>query len=334
MARKLPSLAQIAAKSGRSTGVVSTAAITHATPASVYAHTPDRNWEAPKDVSDAAREAGCTSIAEQLIAAQDGKALRVAMGGGAKEFINADENISDDWPGTVVTTGAQMRDFDVSSGAPLLGLFSEGQMQFSRLKDVNHSEPSLTQMTSKAIDILSQDDEGYFLMVEAGRIDHGHHAGRAELALEENRQFDLAISDALARIDLDETLVVITADHSHVFTIAGYPTRGNPILGVVKGNDVAGNPKTEAHPAADGEPYTTLGYQNGPGATSGERNPQGNDIAVQMAAIPTDYETHAGEDVAVFAAGPGAHLVGGVIEQNVLFHIMHDAMGLNVEEPK
>lgn len=340
---RLDTLAQMAGRAGLSTGIVSTARLTHATPATVYAHTPDRNWEAPKDISQARREAGCVSIAEQLIAAPKDGHMSVALGGGMGEFKYKDVDLTADWAGDVVTNAAQLSAIPDNTDKPLLGLFSRSHMEYMRLKEGGNEEPTLTQMTQKAIDILEAKDTGYFLMVESGRIDHGHHGGKAELALEETRQFDQTIADALARIDLSETLIIVTADHSHVFTLAGYPTRGNPILGLVRGNDGAGNPDGEPVLAVDGEPYTTLGYHNGPGAVEGVRNPEGaNDVVVQKALIPTGSpatatrdaylsETHAGEDVAAFAAGPGAHLVGGVIEQNVLFHIMYDALGMDAK---
>ena len=136
----------------------------------------------------------------------------------------------------------------------------------------------------------------------------------------------------------------MTADHSHVFTIAGYPKRGNPILGkVVNVGD------TEPALADDNMPYTTLGYTNGKGFRNlvNETNADlsYNDDAVvgrqdlttvdtestgfhQEAAIPLGSETHAGEDISLHASGPGAHLAQGVIEQSVVFHIINQSLGL------
>lgn len=62
-----------------------------------------------------------------------------------------------------------------------------------------------------------------------------------------------------------DTLIIVTADHSHVFTVAGYPTRGNPILGKAVSNDSAGDSSGVETLADDGFPYTTLGYTNGQG---------------------------------------------------------------------
>jgi len=67
-------------------------------------------------------------------------------------------------------------------------------------------EPALAEMTAKAIDILARNPRGYFLMVEAGRIDHAHHAGNAYRALTERIALSDAVSAALGKVDLRETL--------------------------------------------------------------------------------------------------------------------------------
>jgi alkaline phosphatase len=131
--------------------------------------------------------------------------------------------------------------------------------------------------------------------------------------------------------DPADTLIMVTADHSHVFTIAGYPQRGNDILGLVvppagRGED-GGDGATPAL-AGDGKPYTTLGYANGPGALKGERGvPSTGVAAIQQSTVPTGAETHGGEDVALFATGPGAERARGVIEQNLIYNIIRKALG-------
>ena len=130
---------------------------------------------------------------------------------------------------------------DELAAAPLdaqwLGLFSRSHLSFAVERDAASLEPTLSAMTVRAIDNLAARDSGYFLLVEGGRIDHAHHAARAGVALEETLEFNRAIEAALARVDLAETLILVTADHAHTLTIGGYPTRGNPILGFVTTND-------------------------------------------------------------------------------------------------
>ena len=123
------------------------------------------------------------------------------------------------------------REFDASAER-VFGLFNESHMQYEadRGNDIA-GEPSITEMTSKAIDILAQNENGFFLMVESGRIDHAHHAGNAYGALQDTIAFADAIQAAVDMTDPQETLILVTADHGHVFTIAGYPKRDNtPVI--------------------------------------------------------------------------------------------------------
>ncbi|MBB3034167.1 alkaline phosphatase [Alteriqipengyuania lutimaris] len=332
-------IAQEAHERGKAIGIVSTARITHATPAAVYANSPDRNWEADSDIPESQRGLGCNDIAQQLVEFP----FDLALGGGSRAFfgeakggarLNADADLPAQWAartgGSFVTDTAAMRRAPLDR--PVLGLFSGSHMTYELDREEDTKEPTLTEMTAESIRRLADDPEGFYLMVESGRIDHGHHAGQAGYALEETIEFARAIQYAVENTDPEETLILVTADHSHVFTIAGYPQRGNPILGLVY-PPASGD---EDHPggtegpslAADGKPYTTLGYANGPGAVQGERPvPETGASARQQALIPSGSETHGGEDVALFGTGPGAQRVRGTIEQNVVYDIMRAAFG-------
>ena len=286
------------------------------------------------------------------------------MGGGRRHFIPntvTDEegktgkrtdgvNLIDSWKakyavGNYVYDQAGFDALGADSATKVLGLFNSSHMEYEadRANDVA-GEPSLSEMTSKSIDILSKNDKGFFLTVESGRIDHGHHAGNAYRALEDAVEFAEAVQAAVDKVDLNETLIIVTADHSHVFTLAGYPTRGNPILGVVKGNDDAGHAEDEAVMAADDMPYTTVGYANGLGfadygegnggdqrygdaGAAGRHDLDGIDTESsgfhQEALIPLGSETHSGEDVGIYAVGPGAQLLRGTHEQSNIFHAMN-----------
>lgn len=114
----------------------------------------------------------------------------------------------------------------------LLGLFSPGHMPYALERDHGpNGTPSLLNMTSQAIKFLSRNEKGYVLMVEGGRIDHAHHDNYAQLALHETAEMDDAVAYAARNTDPADTLIIVTADHSHSFTINGYPARGNDILG-------------------------------------------------------------------------------------------------------
>lgn len=341
LANLLPSAAEKLAAKGKAIGIVSTARLTHATPAAVYAHSPDRDWEADSSVPAAERGKGCTDIAEQLIRFP----FTVALGGGASYFfgkekggrrLEADADLPGAWKtadgGHYVTTRSAMLEAQ-NDGMPILGLFSPSHMNYMLDRTPETQEPTLSEMTKAAIGKLSGDPDGYYLMIEGGRIDHGHHEGKAAYALSETQEFARAVQTALDMVNLSDTLVLVTADHSHVMTIAGYPTRGNPILGLVTGNDDRGEPANGPVEASDGQSYTTLGYMNGPGAVrqTPRPAPSGDLKAAQQALIPLPGETHGGEDVALYAAGAGSEWARGVIEQSRIYDIMLQALGLEDE---
>lgn len=337
---RLDSLGHLAVRAGKAVGIVTTTRLTHATPAAVYAHTPEREWESDADMPAQAQALGCRPIARQLVDFNaDAGGLAVALGGGRAAF---GKKLIRQWrghhpDGRLVEDAAALAALEAGVQGPVLGLFSPSHMTYMADRRDNNPEPALSAMTAKAIDILSKRPQGYYLMVEGGRIDHGHHEGIAGKALMETQEFARAVAVALERIDLADTLVLVTADHSHVLTIAGYPTKGNPILGLVTANDPHGAPEATPKLAADGLPYTTLGYHNGPGALAGPRTIPATGLdAHQQSAVPTESgieghrfltETHGGEDVPLYAAGPWAHLVSGVMEQHVIFHIIRHAYG-------
>ncbi len=356
---ELLSALMLAELGGKATGVIATARITHATPAATYAVSPNRNYE--DDTGTAV--AGCGDIARQLVEFPYGDGLEVAMGGGRRHFLP--DTVADPEDGGqfgrrgdgVDLTEQWLNDYDNAayvwnrddflavdpqSTNHLLGLFEASHMEYEvdRERDTG-GEPSVAEMTGKALDILKRDKDGFFLMVEAGRIDHAHHAGNAARALHETIAFADAVNVALERVDLSETLIIVTADHSHVFTIAGYPTRGNPILGIVKGNNDEGKPTGLRSLDDNGMPYTTLGYANGPGfgtrgaaVTEQRARPDllyydTEDLDFrQEARVPLDSETHAGEDVGIYAIGPFSHLFAGTVEQHYIFHVMNHAAKL------
>lgn len=111
--------------------------------------------------------------------------------------------------------------------------------ELDRTEDPNIGEmaPGIEDMTEKAIHFLQKkSDKGFFLLVEGGRIDHAHHKNNALLALEEAVAMNRAVSIAERLTDNKDTLILVTADHSHTFNINGYPVRGNKITGMFKMN--------------------------------------------------------------------------------------------------
>lgn len=352
-ASRVPTLLEQAEVRGLSTGVVTTATVTHATPAACYAHSPYRHWENDTELSEAARQAGFRDLARQLVEFDLGDGLEVALGGGRRHFLPKDmpdpeypeqtgargdgRDLMQAWrdarPGSaVVWNSTQLAAVDETRVEHLLGLFEPSHMHWEadRARD-GAGEPSLAAMTVTAIEVLSRNPRGFFLMVEAGRIDHGHHAGNAYRALDDTIELSNAVRAALERVDLAETLIVVTADHGHTLTLGGYPTRGNDILGVVVPNGPDGRPSPEPARDAHGHAYTALGYANGPGFASASEDLSSVDTTDpdfrQPATRPLRSETHTGEDVAVWAGGAGSAFFDGVHEQSWVYHAMEAALG-------
>jgi alkaline phosphatase len=374
------SILEIAANNGKATGVVSTARLTHATPGALYSHVAARDWEADSNLPDTDPNTGAPcrgaagavrDIARQLIEVSPNvrSSLKVALGGGRTYFLPAKvggndffdpeyptqkgrrgdgRNLTDEWVATrgassaaYVWNKAQFDAIDPARTTHLLGLFEPSHVQYEADRASDPAgEPSLTEMTDKALRMLMPDRNGFFLHVEGGRIDHAHHAGNARRALIDTIEFSNAVRRTVELLQaagkLDETLIIVTADHSHTFTIAGYPSRGNNILGLTQGVPEKDGAPLKRSLDAKGLPYTTLGYANGPGAvasTAAGTRPDLSKIDTtaldykQEATVPLGSETHGGEDVAIYARGPRAYLVRGSMEQNWIFHVMREAFG-------
>ncbi len=362
---------ELAAAAGLATGVVTTTRITHATPAATYGHLPERNWEVDVEIPEKDRANGCVDFARQLVEFGIGGGIDVAFGGGRTEFMPADQHDPEyagfpgkrldgrdliaEWlkqPGaSYVWNTQQLNALDLAHARHVLGLFDVEHMKYENERPKDPAgEPSLSEMTRAALTVLQKNPKGYFLMVEGGRIDHGHHAGNAFRALNETIEFAHAVEVANTMTSTDDTLILVTADHSHTLTFVGYPARGNPILGKVHGSSGEGAPSKEPSRDATGLTYATLAYANGPGYSgASERQPEGAkryphdptgykraeqgrpnlehvdteaEDYEQEATMPLGAETHGGDDVAVFARGPGSAAVHGSMEENALFHVI------------
>lgn len=337
LAHRLPTIAETLIAQEKAAGIVTTARLTHATPAAVYAHAPERDWESDTAIPEAEQAKGCRDIAQQLVDFP----FTLALGGGRRNFlgqrvggVRRDERA--DLPAQWMqrTGGRYVMDRTAMTSAlqqdgPVLGLFAESHLSYMLDRTEATTEPTLSEMTHAAISRLARHPGGYFLMIEGGKIDLAHHEGRAAYALREVQELAKAVEVARASVDLADTLILVTADHSHTFTIGGYPTRGNPILGLVTGNDARGIARQTPNLADDGQPYTTLGYRNGPGAIDAVPRPapSSDPLAPQQALVPLVEETHGGEDVPLYAIGAGSRQVQGVMEQNRVHDIIMQALG-------
>lgn len=344
---KVKSAMHLAIEQGKSVGIVTTTQVQHATMAASYAHAMSRYWYADSDLRRWQKRHGCKDISQQLFDLRD--KIQVILGGGRAHMISRvirtdgsnRRGTRDDrqdligmWKremekkkGKYVWNRDEFMKVDPRRTDYLMGLFSHYHMGFALDKkypnNMHKDQPSLEEMTKKAIAILSKNPKGFFLLVEGGLIDTAHHRGTASYALEEFKELDKAVQVAQQMTSTNDTLIMVTADHGHTLTIGGTSRRGNPILGVSQKR------------AADGKRHSLLLYGNGPGYTQHRNEPPsysrktGITEAIkqykQDAAVPLPVESHSGEDVVVYASGPHAHLVHGVHEQSYLGHVLRYA---------
>ncbi|KAM9316574.1 LOW QUALITY PROTEIN: alkaline phosphatase-like [Gastrophryne carolinensis] len=321
---------------GKSVGIATTTRVQHASPAAAYAHSASRSWYSDKEMTMNMINSGCKDIAYQLVYNTDIDVIikqsdswmhgvldpEYPTSSSSRAVRRDGLNFTDIWlskrpRSKYVWNKEELDAVDVNTTDHLMGLFEPKDMKCELSRNPS-TDPSLLEMTEKAIKILSNNPNGFFLFVEDnGRIDHGHHDGNAKNSLTEAVEFDKAILRAGQLTSESDTLTVVTADHSHVFTFGGYTDRGNSIFGLAPSS------------ASDAKPFTSLLYGNGPGfklANGAREDISNTDTEAngyrQQAAVPLSSETHGGEDVAIMAKGPFAHLFHGIHEQNYIAHVM------------
>ncbi|CVG40601.1 MULTISPECIES: alkaline phosphatase [Serratia] len=319
-----PTLLEIAKAAGKATGNVSTAELQDATPAALVSHVTSRKCYGPEETSEkcaanALENGGRGSITEQLLKTR----ADVTLGGGAKSFNQLAK--SGEWQGKSLKDQAAAQGYQWVSNAdelqavtlanqqkPLLGLFADGNMPVRWLgpKASYHGNldkpavtcennpartaatPTLAAMTEKAISLLKDNPNGFFLQVEGASIDKQDHAANPCGQIGETVDLDEAVQKALAFARADgNTLVIVTADHAHSSQIVAADAKAPGL--------------TQTLTTKDGAPMT-LSYGNS------EEESQG----------------HTGTQLRVAAYGPHAANVVGLTDQTDLFFTMRDAMGI------
>lgn len=298
------------------------------------------------------RKDGCdpskvTDIARQLVEDKVGKKFKIVLAGGREEFLDSSTFDEEKRPGKRGDNRNLIKEWTESRNKMgkaayvhnkhglnslandteyVLGLFNDGHCPYNvEIVERNLPKPTLSEMTETAVKHLLKlnNPNGFFLFVEGARIDMAHHDNWARIALDETREFGKAIDITRNLTSEGDTLIVVTADHSHTMTYNGYQKRGSDVLGL---SDDKGD---------DGLPYTILSYANGPGYLN-TFNPDGSraDLSQQNfkdpfhrypATIPLKSETHGGEDVGVYASGPESHLFIGNYEQSYIPMLMAHA---------
>ncbi len=312
------SIFQIAGARGIATGVVTTTRITHATPASAYAHHPRRYDE--------------EIIAAQLVPGPGnpslGQGIDVILGGGRRSFVPkriGAEGRRDDGRDLIeemsaqgyrtVSSASELQAALTAGAERIFGVFSDSHMSYELDRETKTPEqPKLVDMVAAALEVLRKDEEGYILLVEGGRIDHAQHATNGQRVVGDMLAFDEAIAYALRELG-DEALIGVTADHDHSMVVAGYAPVENGIF-------------SEAGKDTSGTPYTTILFANGPG---GGEPPSWLDSSTlsdpdfrERAGVPLRSETHGGQDVPLYMWGPEDIIdnVPACIENTQVFEIL------------
>ncbi|HAU4963652.1 TPA: sulfatase-like hydrolase/transferase, partial [Aeromonas hydrophila] len=331
--KPVPTILELAKAAGKSVGAVTTTELTHATPAATYSHICHR------DAAYAIAEQAVPGGAGFNQALGDG--VDVLMGGGANHWTpyNSTSNKGGRADGRDLTAELTAQGYryvttkddlaGVNSGK-VLGLFSAKShldYELDRVaKGAANTQPSLSEMTAKAIDLLSQNSQGYFLMVEGGRIDHALHGTNAKRSLTDAVALDEAVKTALGKVDLKDTLIVVTADHDHTMTINGYSAKGNKVLDLVKNGD--GSTQNDV----DGKPFTTLVFGNGPNRPDVRPTLTSDQVMaddyLQETGVKLGSETHGGGDVMLFADGAGSSRFKGTLDNTKVFGKLKEALGL------
>jgi alkaline phosphatase len=324
--RNLRTILEVFQAKGKLVGNVSTAEITDATPAVLDSHISLRGCQGPKDMTLCPKETkakkGLGSIAEQTVDHR----VDVVLGGGKGRF-DATGGLIDGGVdnGKTVIQSAQRQGYKVITTAtqlqalkpanlPVLGLFNASNMTTEwsgpsaikgdgveehkcKINNRPSNEPPLELMTQKAIDLLDGSKNGFFLQVEGASIDKQDHAANACGQIGETIAFDRAIGVALKyQKENPDTLIIVTADHSHTSQIVAEDTTGTSSPTGYSDNLIT----------KDGQVMrVTYGTAGGPGP----------------AAVPPSQQ-HTGAVVPIWAKGPGAPAILGTTDHTDLFNIL------------
>ena len=281
----------------------------------------------------------CPDIASQLIRNRPGNQMRVILGGGEKNFNNSG-NFSDgrtdgqdliaEWMenkknsrSRFIDNRVDLKSLDPDTTDFLLGIFNADEFDYKLdIGDEDEKHPRLFEMTKTAIELLREDEEGFVLFVEAAHVDKAHHKNWAKKSLEEVMELELAVKTALNLVNISETLMIVTADHSHSLPINGYPRHEADILGYDGGR---GSQQRSDDPL--GRHYPSLMYSTGPGKRlsfydiSEDQRLSEADF-VYPATVFRESAAHGGEDVALYAIGPHSDMFHGLMDQHQIPHIL------------
>ena len=343
-AKPVASILEAAKAEGKGTGLISTARITHATPAVYASHVRSRNNE--------------NAIASQFLDAE----IDVLIGGGESYFVSDKteavfgkakredgRSLIDEFKDKGYATANTKEELKNAEGDKLLALLSDSHVPYEL--DREETVPRLKEQLEKALDVLEENDEGFVLMLEAGRIDHAGHANDIHSVVRELLEFDEAFEAAVAYAkESGDTSVIATADHETGGLSIGRDNISevdfDSIKNVTASSEFVGKALEQAK--SDGELQAIMNEFAGIEDLSTEElaqlkkadgekgSPSGSDVfniaIAKRSHIGWTGYGHTAVDVGVYGYGPAANLLTGFNDNTDFAKAGATALGLDFEK--
>lgn len=329
---ELQTVLEASQKEGKASGLVATSTITHATPAAFASHVESRNNE--------------TEIARQLLANE----VDVILGGGLNNFLPTSQggnqqelNLieqAEEQGYRLVETRSELlekKDINLKKGEKLLGLFANDALA-PELHRAETEEPSLADMTEVAIDILEENNKGFFLVVEGSQIDWAGHANDAGYAMTDVAAFEEAVEKAINFAEEDgKTLVIVAGDHDTGGMTTG--SKGSMELNASVLRDVTATGDYMAAQLNGDRSNVREVLKTYTGFDLTEEEIQAiqdatnasfaiNEVVSDRANIGWTSTNHTGADIPVYAYGPQSEKFAGFLDNTDLPKIIAKAMKL------
>ncbi len=345
--RPVATLLEASRLSGRAVGIISTSEFMHATPADFSAHDPSRkNYD---------------NLTEQIVYNN----LDVILGGGAKYLKPENRADKEDMAKILLSRGYSIvytpKHLDTFSGKKLVGVFGKTDKHTALSYDLDRDaelEPSLAQMTQKAIDVLSQNPDGFFLMVEGSKVDWAAHANDPVGIISDVLAFDNAVAKAVDFAKKDgNTLIVAMTDHGNSgisigdrSTSENYDkTHWSRFINPLKKAKVTGEGfeailerqsakqdtlkiRSLAKQWLGIDDLTNEEVNSIMGAKTGALNYVIGPILAQRAKIGFTTNGHTGEDVVLYSYDPRGRLLGGLMDNTEVAHFIASALDVNLQK--
>ncbi|AQQ55516.1 alkaline phosphatase [Planococcus lenghuensis] len=310
---------EAAKEAGKATGLVATSQINHATPAAYGSHDESR-----RNYNEIANDYFDNTVNGEHV-------IDVLLGGGTDYFVREDRDLTEEFQNDDYSYVTSTEELQADNNDQVLGLFAP--VGLDKAIDRPEEQPSLAQMTEAALDRLSEDEDGFFLMVEGSQIDWAGHDNDVVAAMSEMEDFAGAFEEVMEFAkENEDTLVVTTADHStgglSIGRGSAYEWHPEVIHAAEKTPDYMAALIAEGADIEDvlrdniGFELTTEEIQSVIDAK--DNAPEEELLAEVDNAIEhifnvrsgTGWTTdgHTGEDVPVYAYGPGSELFNGMID--------------------